>query len=212
VLLRERRFVVGSLGFSVLLVVLSSFAFREVGLRPDEVRLLLPGLLWTLFLFSGVSAVNHSALAEERGRAAWGTLLTGLDPGVVFLAKWVANSVYLFCLGVVLLLALSFFLGVSLAGVFLQLLLLLLLGTIGFTALGTVFALIAVTTESREILLPILLFTLLLPLLIAEVVLTKGVLSGGGIGYTDFWFVLLVAFDLIGFSLSFVLYEYALID
>jgi hypothetical protein len=43
-------------------------------------------------------------------------------------------------------------------------------------------------------------------------VLTKGVLAGGGIDYVDFWFVLLVAFDLIGFSLSFVLYEYALID
>ena len=177
---------------SLLIVLVFIFA-----LSPEQIQ--GPGieaaLLWVTLVFAGMLSLQRSFLLEQERGCFSGLLLCPIDSGTLFLAKMLSNVLFLLLVEVIVApLSLAFF-GVPFSRSLLMLPVVLLLGTVGFSALGTLFAAIAVRTRAREVLLPIMLLPLLVPLLIAAVKVTSAVLTGEE--WNGVWFRVLIAFDII---------------
>jgi len=177
---------------SLLIVLVFVFA-----LSPEQIQ--GPGieaaLLWITLVFAGMLSLQRAFLLEQERGCFSGLLLCPIDPGTLFLAKMLGNVLFLLLVEVVVApLSLAFF-GVSFSRSLLMLPVVLLLGTVGFSALGTLFAAIAVRTRAREVLLPIMLLPLLVPLLIAAVKVTSAILTGEE--WNGVWFRVLITFDII---------------
>ncbi len=207
-LVRSRHSPIGLFVFALVLVVIASFAFRKVGYGQEELRQLTPGILWTVFLFCGVVTLNYSFLPEEEGGAMSGLLLTGIDPFPIYAAKFIANFAFLLILQTFVLIIHSVLFGVDYRGAFLPLFGLSGLVVVGFSGLGTLLSAISVSVPGRELALAILLFPLSLPLISAAVLLTQEVLRSGVLPSGDFWFLLVLCFDVISLALAWGLFEH----
>jgi heme exporter protein B len=198
-------------GFSLLLVVVASFSFRQVGLSQGELLARTPGMLMLILLFSGVLVLRETSVPEYRQGAALGVALAPVDPWSIYLAKFFTNTAVLFLVFVLNLALLQIFLGLQLGGYWGGLIVLLSLFSLGFSALGTLISMLVYLTAAGEILFPLVLFPLLIPLLIGTVELMRGLFSGVGVlDPGEFWFSFLVLFDAIAFLISLILFEYVL--
>jgi len=177
---------------ALLIVLVFVFALSPEQIQGPEVE---AALLWVTLVFAGMLSLQRSFLLEQERGCFSGLLLSPIDPGTLFLAKMLGNVMFLLLVEVIVApLSLTFF-GVPFSGSLVMLPIVVLLGTVGFSALGTLFAAIAVRTRAREVLLPIMLLPLLVPLLIAAVKVTSAVLSGEE--WNGMWFRVLLAFDII---------------
>jgi heme exporter protein B len=189
---------------AVLMLLLFGFA---LGPDAEALRTAAGGMLWLAVLFSGVLAFNRSYQVElEDG--ALDTLLAYPGSGwSILVGKTAANLA--FVLGVELI-------AVPLAGILFhasfgadsaRLALVLLLGTFGFVTLGTFYAAVASRTRAREILLPLLLLPMLVPVLIAAAKATSALAIGDPMQESGAWLRLLTAFDLIFFTTAVLVYD-----
>ncbi|MBW3660968.1 MAG: heme exporter protein CcmB [Gemmatimonadetes bacterium] len=180
--------------FGVLVVVIFVFAGDPT---PEDLSRLGPGALWVAFLFAGALGFGRWFAAEERNAALQGMLLTPVDRGVLFLGKWAGATTFLLLLELVLVpVALTMY-GLDPHGAWLELALLLVVVAVGYAALGTFFAAVAARTTAGELLLPVLLFPLSVPLVLAGAEGGQALFQAGPReGYWD-WLGLAVAFDVI---------------
>ena len=203
--LRSKETLSAMLVFALLVVVIFNFSFE---LRVDNVRQIAPGVLWVAFAFAGVLGLNRSFVLEREGGCIEGLMLTPVDRGVIYLGKFLGNVLsMLFAEAIIL----PIFAALFDAPVTNPLLwLIVVLGTIGIAAVGTLFAAMAVTTRAREIMLPLLLFPVSVPVLIAATKATAQVMDGMGPSTAAPWLRLLLAFDLIFTTVAFLGFEYVL--
>ena len=201
------RFVVSSIGLATLFVVISSFAFRDIGYGEAELQALTPGIIWLIFLFTGVVSLNHSFLPEREEGALQGILLSPVNSGVVFLSKLGNCVLFLLTLELLITILHSLFFWPTFFEYLPSFMLVALIFSLGFASLGTLLSSISVVVKEREILLPLILFPLCIPLLIGCVELTRIIVSGAALPYFGFWFTLVVVFDLISLTLSWALFE-----
>lgn len=178
---------------AVLLLVVFSFAHDPT---PEVAPTLAPAVLWTTFVFTGLLGVQRAFLLEGEQDCLSGLLGAPIDPGAIYLGKLAGTVVLLAVMQSVLVPLVAIMLRADLLPVLPALLLVLALGNLGFAALSTLFAALAVRTRAREVLLPLLLLPLLSPLVIAAVSATRGVLQGGLAAAGDALGVL-IAFDVI---------------
>ncbi len=200
--------LLATLGFALLLVVVSSFAFRQIGYGEEELKALTPGIVWLIFLFSGVLALNYSFLTEQENGAMQGVLLTPVDPALLYFSKFFSNLLFMVVVQLLVLFVHSLLFNVALHSVAGSLFLVVFLTAVGFAGLGTLLSAMAVCSRSREVLLPIMLFPLCLPLLAGAVFLTREVIASGSIEMSSFWFALVCGFDVISITLSWLLFEH----
>jgi heme exporter protein B len=201
---RTREVFNSALVFALLLLVVFNFAFD---LRVENVAEVAPGVLWGTFIFGGVLMLGR-AFARERDRGTLeGLLLAPVDRGAVYVAKLLTNVLFMLLVELV---ALPVFVGLFNVPLDWGLVLLtLLLGTLGFAGVGTLLAAMAANTRAREVMLPLLLFPISLPVVMATVKVT-GAAIGQVRGDAMPWLQLLVGFDAIFLTLSFILFEYVL--
>lgn len=197
--LRGRELFIGMFVFALLTIVTFNFAFDLTGAdrAPSGA-----GSLWVAFSFAGMLGLGR-AVALERDRGSFdGLLLCPVDPSVIFLGKFIGNLLFITVVEIVAVPVFGalFALPVIRAG----LLLVLLLGTIGFAAVGTLLSVMAASTRAREVMLPVLLFPLVLPVVIATVRGTTIVLSGRG--ELTPWLNLLAAFDVLFTAIAFLVF------
>lgn len=224
---RTRARVNALLFFAFATLLIFSFA-----LGPDT-RLLqraAGGYLWLAILFSSVLALGESFRVEAENQTLDGLRLTPTDARAIFLGKALGNAALLFLLGWFLLpimVALydvsilprapgvPWFAEVSTAEIATQLgkyLLVLLLGCLSISAPGTVYSAIANNARARDVLLPLLLFPLIIPALLAAVKATGLVLGGDPMNQLGSWLALLGAFDVIYWALGFTLFPRVIED
>ena len=207
-LLKAESQVVSTLMFALVLAAVAAFSFRISGFGPEKTALLIPGILWIIFLFISVVALNQNMALEREGGALRAVLLTGVDPILVFHAKMSALMLFLFIVQTVVITAEGLLLGVDLGPAFTGLLLIALLLTLGIASLGTVLSAIAVVSRAREVLLPLLLFPLCIPLFAIALQLHRELLESGSISLAGVAGVLLLSFDAVAVAVSTVLFEY----
>jgi heme exporter protein B len=159
--------------------------------------------------FSGMLGLSRSFIMEKDRGSMEGLLLTPVDRSAIYLGKMLGNFLFISIVAIIILPVFIVLFNLSaahlplLAGV-------VILGIIGFASVGTLFSAMAVHTRAREVLLPILLFPVVIPVMLAAVKLTAAVLDGTAFADVQNWFSLLVAFDLIFLALSFMLFDYVM--
>jgi heme exporter protein B len=201
---RTRELLSATIVFALVIVVLFSFAFDPTA---AESRRYGPGLLWISFLFAGSLMLNPSFARERLNDTMDALRMAPISPFAILSAKMFANFIFMSLVEVVLVPVFSVLYNVSLSGVVAQLILVLVLGTIGLTVTGTVFSAISSHARLRELLLPLLLLPILTPLLIAAVEATASLfVEQPELDRT--WVALLAGFDIVFLTASWLLCDY----
>lgn len=180
--------------FSLLLL----FAF-QFALGPDRERITqaLPGLLWLGFILSGLLALGRSFVAERENDCWDALLLTPGDKSAVYVGKLAGNVLLMGAVETLLIVLFAVFFNVDLSRSLPSLVLVVALGTVGFAAVGTLFAAMTANVRARELLFPVLLLPVQVPVLLATVKSTEAVLAGEPLAAVAQWLKLLVAADVI---------------
>jgi len=193
--------------FALLTVLTFVFAFDPARHAREDI---LPGTLWTAFFFAGMLGLSRGAAREAADGGFSGLQGSPADRGALYLGKLLAGAVFLL-LGefLVLLFAILWF---DLDGRHLrpEFFLLLLLGTLGFLSVGTVFSVIAQKSRLREVMLPVLLLPVLTPLVLGVVEGTALVIGGGSDADLGIWIRMLIAFDVLFTTVGFLVFGYVL--
>ena len=190
--IRTKDMVVSLLVFALVVVVVFNFALN---VTPQVVNFLAPGILWVAFAFAGVLAMNRAFVLEKERGSLDALLLCPVSRDSLYFGKMVGTFLFMVVVEAVLLpifAALFNFSAFSLVFVAV-----ILLATLGFAAVGTLFSAIAVNTRSREILLPLLFFPVVVPVLIGAVEATAeaiGTSTSFGVGR---WLQLIAVFDAV---------------
>lgn len=202
--LRARERLVTVLTFAVLVAVVFSFA-----LDPTvRARSIGGAMLWVTILFAGTLGLGRSFTVEREQEALTGVLLAPVDRGALFLGKFLANLVILLLLELVIFPVYALFFQLGFAGSYTGLVAVVLLASIGFIALGTLFSAMAVHTRLGETMLPILLLPLMIPVVIFAASATQRLLVGRPIAEVVGSLRMLLAFDLIYLAVCTVLFRY----
>jgi heme exporter protein B len=199
--LRSRQMWMGMGLFALLVLVVFNFAFD---LRVDNKVAVAPGALWVAFVFASMLGLGRTIAAEREKGSMDRLLLCPVDRKAIYLAKLFGNMLFIGVVEIVALPIYAVLFNVPL--IFGPLLPIVLLGTLGIAAVGTLFSAMAAATRARELLLPILVFPLIVPVVIAAVRATGTLLAP--VANEPPWLGLIVAFDVIFLSVSMLTFEY----
>ena len=204
---RETTFSILLLGILVLLV----FRFA-LGPEPAAAPDTAPGLLWAAIVFSAMLGMGRTFAMEREQGGLEALLMAPIDRGSIFLAKLAVNVLFLVVFEAVLLPAFALFFPVEFDGRLGNLAAVMLAGTVGLAATGTLFALVAQGTRARELMLPLLVLPLDVPLLLACVEATALVLAGEPLTALGSWGNLLVGFDILFVTGGWLTFEFVAAD
>jgi heme exporter protein B len=201
--LHTREMVSAMLVFAVLALLVFSFALDLGGAMA---RAAAPGVLWATVAFAGTLGLSRSLAREQQTGCMDGLLLAPMDRSAIFLGKALGNLAFIGIVEAVLLplFAVLFDTPLLRPGV----LVVTALGTVGYAAVGTLLAAIAINTRAREVMLPVLLLPLAIPVLIAAVQATSWLVEGGTFAEVGGWVRLLVAYDLVIVAVSLLTFGY----
>ena len=169
-----------------------------------------PGALWLAALFAGVLAFNRSYQVELDGGALEPLLMYPGARRSIFAGKLLANFVFVFLLLVIVIAVSLVLFHITVPSTWPRLLLVVLLGEVGLVTLGTFYAAMASRSRAREVLLPLLLFPMLVPVLLAAMQATKALLVGDVMHDAGAWTSLLVAYDVIFLISTFLAFDYVI--
>lgn len=203
---RSRDRLVGMAVFALLVVVTFYFA-APAGSTP-QARSHLPGLLWVAYVFAALLGLGRAFASELENEALSGLALAPGDRGWIYLGKATASLVFLLIVQALTALAFGVVFAVPLFQVVLPFALVALLGAIGLAAIGTLFSAMAVRTSYREVMLPLLMLPLLVPVILGSVRATAGLLADGELAGDALR--LLVVTDGVYLIVSFLCFEYVL--
>jgi heme exporter protein B len=201
---RTRESIANMFVLGVLLLLILSVAHD---VPPEAAPALVPAVLWAAFLFTGILGVQRAFLVERENDCLAGLLSAPIDPADIYVGKLLANVILLAAVQAVVVPLAAVFLHADLWAALPGLVLVLALGNLGFAALGTLFAAVAIRTRAREVMLPVLLLPLLVPLLIGAVSATRAVLAGGLAAASD-GLTVLAAFDVVFTVAGWLLFTY----
>lgn len=206
---RTKESLNSAASFSLVILVLFSFAFD---LGREELRSITGGLLWMVYLFAGALIVNRS-FARELPNDCLDVLISSPVPGwSIFLGKAISGFVLISAVEFICLVIFGIFYNVSWLAQVLPLALVLMLTTWGVSIVGSAFSAVTVNVRLRELMLPVILYPILIPPMIAAMTLTTALLNGESIfGDNNAWLRLLIVFDLIYTSLAVSLIEFILV-
>jgi heme exporter protein B len=189
--------------FEILVILIFNFALElDVTVRSS----ITSGVLWVTFAFAGTLGLNRSMAMEKDRGCLDGLLLAPVDRSAIYFGKAIGNLVFMLLVEVVVLPVYSILYNQNLLRP--GLLLVILLGSIGYVAVGTLLSSMAVQSRARDMLLPILLFPLVVPVLIAAVKASGNFLEG--LPMTEIWPYLniLIVYDVIFLAVSYMVFDY----
>jgi heme exporter protein B len=192
--------------FSALVLLIFNFAFESVARVDANAR---AGILWVALNFAGVLALSRAFAIELEDDRLRGLLLAPLDRSVLFLAKVTSNLIFNLIGGLATAVLFVLFFNLDLSWQQAGFGLVVLLGMLGFVSVGTLFAALAANTRARELMLPILLFPIMIPLIIGEVKTTAVILRGGELGSVGGWLNLMAAYDILFLAAGALVFEAA---
>ena len=206
---RSRETITSMLIFCLIVVVIFNFMFEP---GSTLVREMIPGILWVAITFAGILGLNRSFIYEVDQGCMQGLLLCPVDHYILYLGKMLGNFLFMLIMEIVILPLMIVLFNLNITNILLPLMLVIFLGTLGFAAVGTLLSAISVNTRAREILLPILLFPIAIPILLAAVKATGSLINDATITNALSWIKILTGFDIIFLVISCLLFEYVVED
>ncbi len=205
--MRSKEIIVSMLVFSLIVVAVFNFIFDP---GSEQIRTTAPGILWIAIIFASNLGLSRSFAREHENAHMQGILLCPVDRSLLYVAKVIGNIIFITIVEIISLPVMVVLFDLNLQGVLPLLLLTLFLGTLGFAGVGTLFSTISANTKSREVMLPILLFPVTIPIILAASKSTSYLLAGREISQIWSWMRILIIFDVIFLVVCFLLYEYVL--
>lgn len=201
--LRSKELISSMLVFALLVILIFNFALDLDRTARENVA---AGILWVTTAFTGTLGLNRS-LAQEKDRGSLdGLLLAPVDRSALYFGKMLGNLLFIGIIQVIMLPVFTVLFNVNMLQP--MLLLVVALGTIGYSAVGTLLASLAVHSRSRDVMLPILLFPVAVPVLVAAVRASGNVLIAASWDEISPWLNLLLVYDVIFVAVAFMLFEY----
>ncbi len=200
---RSREMVSAMLVFALLVIFIFNFALQ---LNPQLRADLTSGIVWVTLAFAGTLGLNRSMAVEKDRGCLDGLLLAPVDRTAIYFGKTVANLLFMLVVAVIITPIYSILYNVNLfnAGLWMV----ILLGAWGYVAVGTLLASMAVQARTRDILLPILLFPVAIPLLLSAVQASSGFLSAAPWQQIAPALNILIAYDVIITACAFMVFDY----
>ncbi len=201
--LRSRELLSAMLVFSTLVILIFYFALElDVKARNS----ITAGALWVTFAFAGTLGLNRSMAVEKDRGCLDGLLLAPVDRSAIYFGKVLSNLAFMLIVEVIVLPLYSVLYNINLFN--LGLIGVTLLGSIGYVAVGTLLSAMSVQTRTRDVLLPILLFPLVIPVLVAAVKASSGFLVSAEMSEILPWINILVVYDIIFTAVSFMVFDF----
>ncbi len=199
---RSRELLSAMLVFSLLVILIFNFALE---LDPVTRKEVTSGVLWTTFAFAGTLGLNRSMAVEKDRGCLDGLLLAPVDRAAIYFGKVISNLTFMFMVEAFVLPIYAALYNVNLFHP--GLLLVILLGSVGYTAVGTLLASMTVQARTRDVLLPILLFPVAIPVLLSAVKASTGFLNGAEMA--EIWppLNLLIVYDIIFTAVAFMVFD-----
>ena len=180
--------------FSLLAIVIFFFAWDATAVAAID---LAPGVLWVIFVFSGLLGMHRSFGVEEPDRAIDGLIAAPIARESIFVGKAIASLVFILAIQAVAIPAVALFYNLPLGRIAGAIAAIAILAAIGLVAVGTLFSAMAVNTRLAELLLPMLALPFFVPIVIPAAQATAKLMSGRPVGDAVAWLKLLVAFDIV---------------
>ena len=200
--LRSRELLSAMLVFALLVILIFNFALE---LDLPTRRSVTSGVLWVTFAFAGTLGLNRSMAIEKDRGCLDGLLLAPVDRSAIYFGKAISNLVFMLIVEAIVLPAYSLLYNTNLINP--GLIGVTVLGSIGYVAVGTLLASMAVQTRTRDIMLPILLFPVAIPVLLASVKASEGFLQGLAGAEIMPWVNLLIVYDVIFIAVAFMTFD-----
>ena len=202
---RAREVFTSMFVFTVLVVVVFQFT---IGSNPALIREVAAGVLWVALLFATVIGLQRAVQMEGEEDCLQGVLLAVQDRSALFLAKALANMIYLLVVAGCVLPLFALWFRVDLTASLLELGVILALGIVGLSVLGTLFSLIVLNIRMREVMLPLLFLPVSVPLLIASVYATGDLIDGKTLADIRDYVILITVFDVVFLVLAVLIFDY----
>jgi heme exporter protein B len=203
---RNRDAVIGAVAFAALVLIVFNFAFD---LRAESVAAIGPGMLWMTFSFAGMLSIGRSFTIERERGTLDALLLAPIDRSAIFSAKLVTNIAIMVVVEIVAFPVFALLYSVTISWGWA--ILVIGLGTIGFAGVGTLIAALTATARARDLLLPLLLLPIQVPVVIASVGALAEALAPATPGSPPWW-QLLLGFDVCLLAASYIVFEYVIDD
>ena len=193
--------------FAILVMLIFIFSINLSVVGANQVG---PGILWVAILFAGTLGLNRSFTLEKENGCLQGLMLAPVDRSAIYFGKMLSNLAFLLIMEAFLLPVFMIFFNVDIMSHLASLLAIIFMGTLGFSALGTLLSSLSSNLKTREIMLPILLYPLIVPIAIGSVQLTGQVLDGKPLADMMNWVGLILCFDIIFISVSIMTIDHIL--
>jgi len=200
--LRSRELFSAMLVFSLLIILIFNFAL-ELDIKTRQS--VTSGVLWATFAFAGTLGLNRSMAIEKDRGCMDGLLLAPVDRSAIYFGKVISNLVFMLIVEIIVLPVYSVLYNINLFQP--GLLLVILLGSIGYVGVGTLLSAMSVQTRTRDILLPILLFPVVVPVLLAAVKASNGFLQNLELSEFLLPINLLITYDIIFIAVAFMVFD-----
>lgn len=201
--MRSRELLSGMLVFALLVILIFNFAL-ELDIRTRET--VTSGVIWVTFAFAGTLGLNRSMAAEKDRGCLDGLLLVPVDRSALYFGKTLSILIFMLIVEGIVLPTYTVLYNFSLFHP--GLLAVILLGSIGYSAVGTLLASMAVQTRTRDVLLPILLFPVVLPVLVAAIKASNAFLQNAPMEEIWPWINLLLVYDVIFVAVAFMVFDF----
>jgi heme exporter protein B len=205
--LRRRESLLTMFFFGTLLLFVFHFSFDLV---PERVEEMAPALLWLAFLFTGTLGLAQLFEGERGNRCLEALLLSPMDRGAFFLAKTCFNFILMVIVETVVIPLFWILFNLRSWDVIPSLFLVTLLGTVGFCVLGTLLSAVTLKARARELLLPLVLFPLMVPVILATIRCMEAILRTGEVGDAFPWLRLLLGFDVIFLTAGVLIFDWVI--
>ncbi len=214
---RTKQMLNSMMIFALLVIVIFSFAFGNESsifikdINKKVIDLLAPGMLWIAFTFAGMLGLSRSFAVEKEEGCLEGLKLCPVDRAEIYNGKVISNATLMFLMEITTVPIFVFLFNYDLKNIP-GLVLVIILGTFGFIFVGTLLSALTVNTRTREILLPVILFPVLIPLILSAVTATGTVLSS--VDISEIWgeLQILAIYDVIFFVVAQLVFEYTIED
>ena len=193
--------------FALIVILVFSFSFS---MDQDAARQLIAGIIWVAFTFTGIIGLGKSFTSELQNDCLESLQMCPAPKGAIYLGKVAANFLFMLSVEILLFPLFVLFFNLDVIEAVGTLLIIFFLATLGLSAVGTLFSALTVQIRAREVMLPVLLLPLAVPVMIAAVEATRGALSGDPFSFYSQWIQLLTIFDIIFTVVSFWLFEFIL--
>ena len=203
--LRSKEMLISMCVFSFLVIIIFNFAFPP---GMGDVDRIIPGILWVAFIFSGLLGMGRSFGVEKDKGSLQGLLLCPVGRGTIYVGKMVGNFIFMSMMEAFTLVIFALLFNVDLLPILIPLVLIIILGTVGFTVVGTIFSAMSANTRARDVMLSMLVFPIAVPLIIASIKATGKILDGKSLSEIYSWLKILVAFDLTFLLVSYLAFQF----